>query len=157
MPWWTDSLLQMNLSVELSANIQKFAVSNSTLTERLVVSLANAVGFGSCQHLKPRQQYSCLGLKCQQIAKWLGTSYQLHFDSEKLWQVDLSVFATADSSTERFISVWVWNASKLPNDWACLINCILILKNSESWTSQSLQLLTAWLKDSSLFTLISSA
>ena len=64
-----EQAAEMNLSVKLSANFQRFAVSNSTLTERLVVSLANAVGFGSCQHLKPRQQYSCLGLKCQQIAK----------------------------------------------------------------------------------------
>ena len=63
-----------------------------------------------CWHFKPRQLYCCLGLKCQQIAKWLGMSYQLHFDSEKLWQVDLSEFATADSSTERFISA----LSRLP-------------------------------------------
>ena len=129
--------LEMNLSVELSANFQRFAVSNSTLTERLVVSLANAVGFGSCQHLKPRQQYSCLGLKCQQIAKWLGMSYQLHFDSEKLWQVDLSEFATADSSTERFISAAgkkLWKNKRLLNSLWNRLCPHLIFEVYNLWT-----------------------
>ena len=88
---------------------------------------------------------------CQQIFRDLLSAIQPWLkDWWWAWQMQLVLVAVSIWNPDSSIAVWVWNASKLPNDWACLINCILILKNSDRWTSQSLQLLTARLKDSSL-------